>query len=123
MNDKVMILENINNPYPYFKISSLFVLSSLYEGFPNVLTEAIMFKVPIISSNCNSGPSEILMKQNGPQLFDIGNSNHLEKKIRNFFRNKEIIKKRTSFLHSKLNRFQKKLIIKQFDNSFQSLFK
>ena len=76
-----MILENINNPYPYFKISSLFVLSSLYEGFPNVLTEAIMFKVPIISSNCNSGPSEILMKQNGPQLFNVGNSNHLEKKL------------------------------------------
>ena len=33
-----------------------------------------MFKVPIISSNCNSGPAEILMKKNGPQLFEVGNS-------------------------------------------------
>jgi len=123
MKDKVMILDNIKNPYPYFKISSLFVLSSLYEGFPNVLTEAIMFKVPIISSNCNSGPAEILMKKSGPQLFEVGNSHDLEKKIRNFFKNKETIKKRTSFLHSKLNRFQKKLIIGQFDKNFQSLFK
>ena len=123
LNDKVLILENIDNPYPYFKISSLFVLSSLYEGFPNVLTEAIMFKIPIISSNCNSGPAEILMKKNGPQLFEVGNSHDLEKKIRNFFKNKKIIKRRTSYLHSKLNRFEKKLIIEKFDKSFQSLFK
>ena len=85
MKDKVLILDNIKNPYPYFKISSLFVLSSLYEGFPNVLTEAIMFKVPIISSNCKFGPAEILMKKNGPQLFEVGNSHDLEKKNKEFF--------------------------------------
>lgn len=123
MKDKVIILDNINNPYPYFKISSLFVLSSLYEGFPNVLTEAIIFNVPIISSNCNSGPAEILMKQGGPQLFEVGNWSDLEKKIINFFKNKNIIKKRSSYLYSKLNRFQKKLIIDKFDKSFQGLFK
>mgnify|MGYP001257110375 CR=1 FL=1 len=122
ISNKVIILKNINNPYPYFKIASLFVLSSLYEGFPNVLTEAIMFKVPVISSNCKSGPAEILMKKNGPQLFKVGNSDELEKKIRNFFKNKKIITKRNAFLHSKLNRFQKKIIINQFDKSFQELF-
>ena len=95
---------------------------SLYEGFPNVLTGAIMFKVPIISSNCNSGPAEILMKK-WTATFEVGNSHDLEKKIRNFFKNKKIIKRRTSYLHSKLNRFEKKLIIEQFDESFQGLFK
>ena len=41
-----------------------------------------------------------------------------KKKIRNFFKNKKIIKRRTSYLHSKLNRFEKKLIIEQFDKKF-----
>lgn len=119
---KVLILDNVNNPYPYFKISSLFVLSSLYEGFPNVLTEAIMFKLPIISSNCNSGPSEILMQKRGPQIFEKGNSKELEKKIRKFFNQKKIIKKRNKYLYSKLDRFEKKKIINQFDNFFTKLF-
>ena len=63
LSKKIKILQNISNPYPYIKNSDLFVLSSLYEGFPNVLAEAIMLRVPIISSNCNSGPAEILLQK------------------------------------------------------------
>ena len=81
-----------------------------------------MFKLPIISSNCNSGPSEILMQKRGPQIFEKGNSKELEKKIRKFFNQKKIIKKRTKYLYSKLDRFEKKKIITQFDNFFTKLF-
>ena len=122
LKNKVIILDNIKNPYPYFKISDLFILSSLYEGFPNVLTEALMFKLPIISSNCNSGPSEILLQKKGCQIFKKGNHKDLEKKIKKFLKNKEIIKKRTDYLYSKLNRFEKKFIIKKYNNIFTQLF-
>lgn len=122
MQQKVKILSNITNPYPYFKISDLFVLSSLYEGFPNVLTEAIMFKVPVISSNCNSGPSEILLQKKGVQIFKKGNDKDLNNKINKFLKNKKIIKKRSKYLFNNLNRFNKKIIIKKFDTIFTNLF-
>jgi glycosyltransferase involved in cell wall biosynthesis len=48
------------NPYPLIARASLFVLSSAWEGSPNVLTEALALGVPAVSTDCPSGPAEIL---------------------------------------------------------------
>ncbi|MGE5153734.1 MAG: glycosyltransferase [Bdellovibrio bacteriovorus] len=48
------------NPYAFLARASLFVLSSAWEGSPNVLTEALALGVPAVSTDCPSGPSEIL---------------------------------------------------------------
>ena len=121
LRSKVHILKNVSNPYPFFKIADLFVLSSVYEGFPNVLTEAIMFKVPIISSNCKSGPYEILMKKKGPQIFKKENYIDLRKKILSHFRNKQVICSRQKNLYASLKRFDKKIILTEYDKIFQAL--
>lgn len=49
-----------SNPLPYLQHASVFVLSSMFEGFPNVLLEALGAGVPIVSTRCPSGPDEIL---------------------------------------------------------------
>lgn len=61
LDDCVHILGNQTNIYPFLKSSDCFVLSSLWEGFPNVLTEALSVNLPIISSDCKTGPREILV--------------------------------------------------------------
>ena len=48
------------NPYSYFKNASVFALSSIYEGFSMVIIEALACGTAVVSTNCPSGPSEIL---------------------------------------------------------------
>ena len=58
--DDVDLLGYQPNPHDYLRGARLFVLSSLYEGFGNVLVEALLAGCPIVSTDCPSGPAEIL---------------------------------------------------------------
>ena len=50
----------ISNPYPYMARAGVFVLSSRWEGLPSVLIEALFCQVPVVATDCLSGPREIL---------------------------------------------------------------
>ncbi len=60
LKNNVIFMGYQKNPFKYMRESDLFVFSSLYEGFGNVLIEAMACGTPIISTDCRSGPREIL---------------------------------------------------------------
>jgi glycosyltransferase involved in cell wall biosynthesis len=73
----------VKNPFNYLKASDVFVLSSLYEGLPNVLIQAMLLELPCISTNCKSGPKEILKDGEYGQLVEVGDHLEISKAILN----------------------------------------
>ncbi len=67
LTEQVKLAGFQHNPFKYISKSSLFILSSLYEGFSNVLLEAMACGIPVVSTDCQSGPREILAPGSGYQ--------------------------------------------------------
>lgn len=60
IHDRVVFVGNVSNPYAYMMRCKIFVLPSLYEGFPNVLIEAMACGAVCIATDCPTGPNEII---------------------------------------------------------------
>lgn len=60
LTERVFLMGFEPNPFQYLKAADLFVFGSNHEGFPNVLLEAMACGLPILSTNCKSGPDEIM---------------------------------------------------------------
>ena len=73
----VSILNPVLNILKYFYNSDIFVLSSRVEGMPNVMIEAMMCGCTIVSTNCPTGPSEIIGKNKYGYLSKVNNPKDL----------------------------------------------
>lgn len=72
LDDAVYFLGYQENPFKYISKASLYVMPSIFEGFPNALSEAMACGVPVLASDCLSGPREIL----APEEFERKDINY-----------------------------------------------
>ena len=87
LEDSVSMPGFVNNPYSYIKRSNIFVSSSRREGFGNVLVEAMACGTPIVSTNCLSGPAEVLKDGEYGKLIPVGDVDTLAKAIEETLKN------------------------------------
>lgn len=94
MNNSIKIIGNIKDVDTYYNKAKIFVFTSRFEGFPNALIEAMAFGLPCISTDCQSGPSELLTHGENGFLIPVEDEQalqvHLKKliadeKLRNLF--------------------------------------
>ena len=81
MTDCVDLPGFVENPFSYMSRASLFVLSSAWEGFGNVLVESLALALPVVSTDCPHGPREILEDGKYGSLVPPGNAPALAKAI------------------------------------------
>ena len=93
------------NPFPFLKRSDLFILSSKFEGLPNVLLEALVLKKFVISTKCPTGPKEILSNGKYGYLFKVGDYKDLAKLILKYSKSRKQNKKKINEAYKSLYRF------------------
>ena len=91
-----------SNPYPLYQASRLFVLPSLSEGLPNVLLEAMACRVPVLSTDCPSGPREILDSGRCGRLVPTADSAALADAIADCFHHSEAWESMTAVAHQRV---------------------
>ncbi|MBU2544905.1 glycosyltransferase [Patescibacteria group bacterium] len=115
LEDKVHFFGFQRNPFNFLARSKIFVLSSLTEGFPNSLIEAMACNVPVISTNCPSGPSEIIQDQESGILIPVNDEKILAKSILKILKNQSLADKLSVNGRRKVEDFSVKNIIDQYE--------
>ena len=114
LSKQVKLIDFQNNPFNLIKSSDVFILTSLYEGLPNVLLESQVLKKFIISSDCPTGPKEILLNGKAGLLFNIGDHTELSNLILHYSKNKKLLSKKISIGYKNLSRFDYSRNLKKY---------
>ena len=116
---KIVKIIFVKNPYKFINMSDVFILSSKYEGLPNVLQEAAYLNKYIISSDCKTGPREIINKYKFGELYKLGNVKRLSLKL------KKLKKKKLTFNKKKYSKnlkdFNYKKNLKKYYSAIENL--
>jgi len=120
LSNRVKLIGYKKNPFKYINQSEIFILTSIFEGSPNVLIEAQFLKKYIISTNCPTGPREILENGKFGDLVKMGDYKSISRILENFSFNNNIktkiklgFKNTTNYDH-KLNCLSYYNLIKKF---------
>lgn len=118
LKNDVLFLGWQKNPFKFLAKAKVFVLSSLCEGFPNTLTEAMACGVPVVSTNCSSGPNEIIKNGESGFLVPVGNKELLTEAIIKILNNLSLGEKFSENGKERVKNFSKEKIIKEYEQLF-----
>ncbi|MAT14332.1 MAG: hypothetical protein CMJ46_03585 [Planctomyces sp.] len=122
LDDYVEFAGFVPNPLPWVKQAQLFCLPSLYEGMPNALVEAVLCRTPVVSTNCPSGPAEILEEGKWGRLVFPGSYADLANAIEAEIQNPEVDpQKREDARRSIIDRFNHQQGLEQLQQLFSEL--
>lgn len=122
--DKDVIMTGFQeNPFAYISKGDLFVLSSFYEGFGNVIVEAMALGIPVISSDCPSGPGEIITDGENGFLVSVGDFEEMAKKCLFILNNNDVRKNISQNGQKSAENFSIHAMRDEFENYMMGILK
>ncbi|MCK8816305.1 glycosyltransferase [Natroniella sulfidigena] len=118
LNDDIELIGFVDNPFAYMSKADLFVLSSQWEGFGNVIVEAMACGCPVISTDCPYGPNEIIDNGENGILTSVGNEKEIAEKIILLLTNEDL---RINIRMNGLKR-AKDFKVRKITNKYKNLF-
>jgi glycosyltransferase involved in cell wall biosynthesis len=117
--DKVEFPGFRKNPYRYMANATLFVLSSLYEGFPNVLLEALALGVPSVATRCPTGPAELITDGVDGLLVPPADAEVLAKAMRRLLLDEALRKRLGEAGRKRAGDFAADRIVRQYEDAIE----
>lgn len=121
ISDRLFLKGNVNGTENIYPHHSIYVMTSYSEGLPLVLLEAQQYKLPIVSFNCPTGPSEIVKDGVNGFLIDNYDIDEMVEKISELIENEELRKSFSDNALLDIDKFSKEKIIKQWLELIESL--
>ncbi|WP_168415528.1 glycosyltransferase family 4 protein [Acinetobacter indicus] len=81
LQDKVVLVGAVHNVDDWLRKSSIFAFTSLSEGFPNALAEAMSASLPCVSFDCITGPKDLIENEKNGYLIEVGDVDNFSKKL------------------------------------------
>jgi len=121
IEQKVEFVGNVQNVWDYYNQAKIFAFTSSSEGFPNALLEAMSFGLPCISTDCPSGPSEIITNDENGYLIEVNNRAQLEDRLSKLINNPQLCKEFSSKAITSIEKFKMEEIYKQWETLILNL--
>ena len=106
------------NPYRFIKKSDIFVHTSLFEGFGNIILEAMACGVPVIATDCPFGPREIINSGENGVLVPVSDEGALAKALKMVLENKEAGKRLVENAHKRVLEFTPERMVSRYEDVF-----
>lgn len=119
--DDVRLLRFRTNPYSYMARATVFAHAAHWEGFPNVLVEAMACGLPVVSTDCPSGPAEILTHGVNGRLVPVGDTNALASNVIELVRRPEVRASLVQAADARVQDFDAPKIVERYAATFEAV--
>lgn len=122
LKKQVLLHGKVDNPFIYMKYAKFFILSSRYEGFGNVLLETLACGTPVIATDCEAGPSEIIENRENGLLVPVKDENALKSAMEELFYGQKLYERLKANTRKSVEKYGIENIVKDWINLFKEVY-